>query len=61
MKNNLKIFKNGYTLYSDKLNGMYILKLRDNPGNLVDSIRCDDYKMFLDYKKAFSAIGRNAK
>ena len=39
--------------------GMYLVQLRNTTGDLVDKIRCDDYRMAMDYKRAFIAIAKH--
>lgn len=57
---NLKIYKTGWSVFFDKMpSGFYCVKLRDLSDNLVDKIFCDDYRMAMEYKKAFSAIAKN--
>ena len=57
----MKIFtgKNGAWTSFEKLNGWYIVKLYDAAGNLLDKIRCDDYRNACDYRKSFNAIAKN--
>lgn len=57
---NVKIFKSGWSVFFDKMpSGFYCVKLRDLSDDLVDKISCDDYRMAMEYKKAFSAIAKN--
>ena len=57
----VKIFSSGWSVFFDRMPcGMYSVILRDLSDNLIDKIRCDDYRMAMDYKKSFSAIARKA-
>lgn len=56
----LKIFKTGWSVFFDKMpSGYYCVKLRNRADDLIDKMTCDDYRMALQYKKAFSAIAKN--
>lgn len=39
--------------------GMYLIQLRNTAGELVDKIRCDDYRSAMKYKRAFAAIAKH--
>jgi hypothetical protein len=55
-------YKNGDVLV-EKLSpsGMYLVQLRNAAGDLVDKIRCDDYRMAMNYKRSFIAIAKHNK
>lgn len=56
----VKIFKTGFSVFFDRMpSGYYCVKLRDRSDELIDKIMCDDYRMAMEYKKAFSAIAKN--
>lgn len=54
-------YKNGYSVTHEKLlpSGMYLVELRDDSGNLLDKVRCDDYCDSLAYYRSFKGIARN--
>lgn len=39
--------------------GLFEVKLYSSGGGLMDKVRCDDYRMALDYRKSFNAIAKN--
>ena len=58
--NKIKVFPNGYaTLEKLYPSGMYLVQCYKGT-ELHDKVRCDDYRMALDYYKAFSAIAKQA-
>lgn len=59
--NDMKITtqKNGAWTVFEKANGWYLVKLYDAAGNLLDKMRCDDYRDACDYKRSFDKIARN--
>jgi hypothetical protein len=56
----IKVFKNGYATI-EKLfpSGMYLVQCYVGT-ELHDKVRCDDYRMAMDYYKSFSMIAKNA-
>lgn len=38
--------------------GMYLVQLRSSSGDLLDKVRCDDYRTAMEYKRAFSALAK---
>lgn len=38
--------------------GMYLIQLRDTAGELIDKIRCEDYRTAMEYKRAFAKIAK---
>jgi hypothetical protein len=61
MKPYAKVHKSGASVVMDRTvpAGMYEVKLYSSGGGLIDKVRCDDYRMALDYRKSFNAIARN--
>lgn len=61
MKPYAKVFKSGAAVLMEKLpvSGMYEVKLRSSGGGLINKVRCDDYRMAVEYRRSFSAIARN--
>lgn len=39
--------------------GLFEVKLYSSGGGLIDKVRCDDYRMALEYRRAFNAIAKN--
>ena len=60
MTDTCKIFKGGAAVLTsrDFPAGMYSVTLRGPAGELVDRVRCDDYRASREYFRAFSAIAR---
>ena len=52
--------KTGAHVTFEKYAGWYAVRLIDSAGKVLDKIRCDDYKTACEYRRAFSAIARNA-
>ncbi len=40
--------------------GMYEAKVYGADGGLIDKVRCDTYRMAMDYWRSFKAIAKNA-
>lgn len=61
MKAYAKVYKSGAWVVMDKTfpAGLYEVKLYSSGGGLIDKVRCDDYRMALEYRKAFSSIAAN--
>ena len=56
----IKNFKNGHTTFERLFpSGMYLVQLYIG-AELRDKIRCDDYRMALDYLRAFNQTAKNA-
>ena len=55
------VAKSGAWVSFDKggSDGMYIVKLYSASGNLIDKVRCDDYRNACAYKRSFIAIAKN--
>jgi len=62
MKPKIKLYANGWTVYAEKgaYAGMYTVQIRTATGAVHDRVRCDDYRMSMDYYKIFCNIARNA-
>jgi hypothetical protein len=62
MKPKLKSYANGWTVYAEKgaYAGMYAVLIRTAAGEVYDRVRCDDYRMAMDYYKTFCNTARNA-
>ena len=45
--------KNGRYVTFEKGRTLYIVALKDSSGNLVDKVKCDDFRSAVDYRKAF--------
>lgn len=56
-------YKNGFSVSREKIlpGGLYLVELRDDRGDLLDKIRCDDYRESLAYYHSFKAIARNGR
>lgn len=39
--------------------GLFEVKLYSSAGGLIDKVRCDDYRMAVEYRRAFNAIAKN--
>jgi len=51
-------FKNGADVIAEKNGAWYCVTLRNPSGEVHDKIRCDDYRMALEYVRAFKAIAK---
>ena len=53
--------KSGAYVSFEKLTprGMYLVKLYNAAGSLLDKVRCDDYRNARSYVKSFILIARN--
>lgn len=62
MQTYVKTHKSGAWVIMDKIfpSGMYEVKLYSSGGGLMDRVRCDDYRMALDYRKSFNLIAKNS-
>lgn len=59
MRPTINSYKNGDVVMERLFpSGMWLVQLRNNAGELVDKIRCDDYRMAKEYKRAFAAIAK---
>lgn len=56
----IKEYKNGYATF-DRLfpSGMYLVQLYKG-SEMVDKIRCDTYKMAMQYFQSFAKIAKNS-
>jgi hypothetical protein len=57
----IKLFKSGSYATMEKSGAWYLLLVRNASGNIVDKTKCDDYRMALDYYRAFCAIAKACK
>ena len=56
----IKVYDNAEVTFEKLLpSGMYLVQLRIN-GEVSDKVRCDDYKMALEYRRAFCSIAKGA-
>jgi len=55
-------FKNGsWTVFEKfELTGWYLVKAFGPNGQLIDKMRCDDYRTACEYRRAFNALAKNA-
>lgn len=54
-----KLYKNNACTFFERLSsGLWAVTLRAPSGELADKVRCDDYRMALDYWRAFNAQAR---
>jgi len=62
MQTYVKTHKSGAWVVMDKSfpSGLFVVKLYSSGGGLIDKVRCDDYRMAMDYRRSFNAIARNA-
>lgn len=61
MKPKIKLYKSGAYATMDKSGMWYEVLARNPAGEVIDKIRCDDYRDALDYYRAFSALAKVAK
>lgn len=57
----IKQFSNGACTMFERTtpSGMYIVQIRKPSGELMDKVRCDDYRNALAYLRSFNAIAKN--
>lgn len=60
MKPRIKLFKNGASAYFGRCSIGYETFARNSRGDVIDKMRCDDYRMALDFYRAFQALARAA-
>jgi hypothetical protein len=60
MQTKTKIYRNEWSTMLEKSGIWYCVYVRNSAGDVHDKIRCDDYRMALDYWRAFNAIARAA-
>jgi hypothetical protein len=58
----IKLYANGWSAHAEKGSyaGMYTVLIRTAKGDIHDRVRCDDYRMAMEYYKTFCNIARNA-
>ena len=59
-KSDGKVFvaKSGAWTMFAKVGGLYECKVYNAVGGLLDKVRCDDYRMALDYLRSFKKIAQ---
>lgn len=50
--------KSGAWTIFGKVGGLYEAKVYNAAGGLLDKVRCDDYRMALDYLRSFKKIAK---
>ena len=61
MQTKLKTYNNGWLAMMEKqAHGVYLVLVRNDAGEVYDKMRCDSYRMALDYWRAFNAIAKAA-
>jgi hypothetical protein len=55
------MYRNDWSTMLEKAGMWYCVQVRNAAGGIHDKVRCDDYRMALDYWRAFNAIARAAK
>lgn len=58
MKTKCKVYRNGWSTMLEQIGCWYLVNVRDAAGNVYDKTRCDDYRMALDYFRAFNSIAK---
>jgi len=59
MQTKVKTYRNDWSTMLEKSGMWYCVHVRNAAGELHDKVRCDDYRMALDYWRAFNAIAKN--
>lgn len=56
----MKIYegKDGARVVFEKTGALYVVTLRNSRGEVSDKMRCDDYRMACEYRRAFLKIAR---
>lgn len=56
----MKIYegKYGQSVTFERFGAWWVVQLRDSRGEVADKMRCDDYRMAVEYRKAFIRIAR---
>lgn len=60
MQTRMKLYSNGWHAMLEKSGVWYSAIVRNARGDVHDKVRCDDYRMALDYYRAFSRIAKTA-
>ena len=55
----VKTFRNGNSVDFERANGWWHVNARRYNGELIDKVRCDDYRDALAYRRAFCDLARN--
>jgi hypothetical protein len=58
MQMKLKTYRNDWSAMLEKSGAWYCVNVRNAAGDIHDKVRCDDYRMALDYWRAFNAIAK---
>ena len=64
MEDYIKLHKSGAVVIMSRPsypNGMFTVTLRAGMGALIDQVRCDDYRMAVQYRRAFNAQAKAMK
>lgn len=56
----IKLFKNGAMACIEKSGALYVTYCRNPSGDMIDKMCCDDYRMALEYCRAFQALAKNS-
>ena len=57
----MKVYKGkggAYVTFEKQRSGMWEVRLRTGSGDLADKVRCDDYRVAIEYRKAFIKTAR---
>lgn len=60
MQTKTKTYRNGWIAMLEKSGMWYCAVVRNARGDVHDKVRCDDYRMALDYYRVFSRIAKTA-
>lgn len=60
MKTRIKTFKNGAMAYLGACGIGYETFARNPRGDIIDKMRCDDYRVACEYFRAFQALAKNS-
>ena len=52
-------YKHGDVVVERLSSGIYSVWIRNTSGEIVDKVRCDTYRMAMEYKRAFVAIAKH--
>mgnify|MGYP003342804731 len=55
----IKVFKNDSSVLMQPCFIGWEVIARNSSGNVIDKIRCDDYRMALEYYRAFYQLAKN--
>lgn len=60
MKEHFQSYRNGWSVMMDKSGYLWTVLVRDARGEVHDKVRCDEYRVAMEYWRAFRAIAKNA-